>query len=314
MSNTSTSGTAWMFPGQGSQTEGMLSGLSAAQPLLKEAVRILGPSAQRLTEPRQMTWSTDLVQTAVYIAGAGAANALKSRGVTPSAVLGHSLGEVSALVAADVVDPLDGLRLVFERGKAMTIAGKKTPGGMAAVIGLDSEVVAGICESIGQVWVVNYNSPDQLVIAGSEKSLAAAAEKCLHLGAVKVKRLAVPVAAHTPLMEPAVESFAKVVEQVEFSPPACTLYSAVHAAPNADPDEIKQNIVTAITSPVRFHQTAESVISSGINNFIEVGPGRALTRIIGRTFTDTTVTTAGTDSDAERIANEQTDRPLEVAR
>ncbi len=208
----------------------------------------------------------------------------------PDMVAGHSLGEFSALVANRTLAFEDGLQLVFKRAMAMQKACEATPSTMAAILGLENEVVEEVCAAIGEVVVpANYNSPGQIVISGSMAGIDAAVEALKEKGARRALKLPVGGAFHSPLMEPAREELQEAIEATQFSTPVCPVYQNVNAAPSSDPAEIRKNLVSQLVSPVKWTQTAQRMIADGATVFTEVGPGNVLQGLIKKT--DRSVTT-----------------------
>ncbi len=268
---------AYVFPGQGAQFEGMgkdlYEGSKTARDLFEQANEILGfrisdvmfdGSAEDLRQTR-------ITQPAIFlhsIAAAGAAGDV----FRPDLAAGHSLGEFSALVAAGALTFEDGLSLVYKRAMAMQKACEMTEGTMAAIVGVDDEVVERICAGINQAIVVpaNYNTPGQLVISGSMAGVERAAAQLAEQGARTVM-LAVGGAFHSPLMAPAKEELRAAIEQAVFRQPACPVFQNVDALPYTDPDRIKQNLIDQLTAPVRWTQTMKNMIAAGATEFVEVG-------------------------------------------
>lgn len=297
--------TAWLFPGQGSQRPAMAAGLESCKRLFEVARGILDIDLEPLcTSESTASWPPTLLQPAIYTTSVGVALALQSRGLAPDTVLGHSLGEYAALVAAGALDYGQGLRVVDVRGKAMAATARKKGGGMAAVIGLDVAAIEEICSEVGGVWVANLNSPSQVVISGRDKSLGRAAKLCLELGAARVIRLEVPVAAHTPLMEPAAEEVAAALNDVEVRTPEVAFYSVVDAARHEDPGEIKEVLVRGITSRVRFADALTQLREDGVEGFVELGPGRTLRGLVRQTLPGVAPVAAADDSEADNLAKE----------
>ncbi|MGH9267442.1 MAG: ACP S-malonyltransferase, partial [Acidimicrobiales bacterium] len=247
-------------------------------------------------------WPAEILQPALFTTCVGAGRALLSQGLRPEAVVGHSLGEFAALCVAGVLSYEDGLRLVFARGRAMSAAARRAAGGMAAVIGLDAASIEAVCEEIGAVWVANWNSPKQVVISGRDESLARAAEACREAGAARVVRLKVPMAGHCPLMEPAAEEFKAAIAEVEVRAPSCAFYSVVDARTHDDPEEIRDLLVSAITSPVRFADALYAMHAWGVKGFVEVGPARVLTGLARQTLSGVGLASVATDGEAEALA------------
>ncbi len=227
---------------------------------------------------------TKVTQPAVFLLSVAMAKAM-GEDFKPSMVAGHSLGEFSALTAAGAISFEAGLSLVAKRAAAMQKACEKTPGTMAAVIGGADELVEEACkqanDEAGTVVPANFNSPGQVVISGKQEGIDKVAE--LLNGKVKsVMALKVGGAFHSPLMESAREELAKAIETTEFFKPVCPVYQNVDAKPHTDPAEIKANLLTQLTSPVRWTQTVQNMIADGAVEFKEVGPGIVLTKLIKR--------------------------------
>ncbi|MBL7797888.1 MAG: ACP S-malonyltransferase [Saprospiraceae bacterium] len=275
----------YVFPGQGSQFEGMGKVLYESSTLSKElfeqANDILG---WRITDVMFGGTKEDLTQTrvtqpAVFLESIVRAK-MAGADFRPDAVAGHSLGEFTALAAAGALDFADALQLVSQRAFAMQKACELADGTMAAVLGMEDAVVEQVCASISGEIVVpaNYNSPGQLVISGSRKGIELAVEKLQEAGAKRVVVLAVGGAFHSPLMQPAQDELAKAIEATNFSRPLCPVYQNVHAHPVTDPEEIRRNLVAQLTAPVRWTQTIENMAAAGIGEFVEVGGGGPVLR------------------------------------
>ncbi|MBQ0114364.1 MAG: ACP S-malonyltransferase, partial [Bacteroidales bacterium] len=208
----------------------------------------------------------------------------------PDMVAGHSLGEFSALVAAGVLPFEQGLRLVETRALAMQKACEASPSTMAAIIGMDDAKVEEICASIDGVCIpANYNSPGQVVISGTFEAIEAACAKFKEAGAKRALPLKVGGAFHSPLMEPAREELAKAIHEADFSAPICPIYQDVDAKPHTDPAEIKENLIKQLTAPVRWSQIMANMVNDGMTEAVEVGPGKVLRGLIGRTYRDVAV-------------------------
>lgn len=273
---------AYVFPGQGSQHEGMgkelYEGNPAARELFEKANEILG---WRITDVMFEGSKEDLTQTkvtqpAVFLESIVRAK-IAGEAFEPSAVAGHSLGEFTALVAAGALSFEDGLRLVSRRAFAMQAACELVDSTMAAVLGMDDAAVEQICSEIeGEIVVpANYNSPGQLVISGSRRGIEAIAPKLQAAGAKRVLVLPVGGAFHSPLMQPAQDSLAEAINSTDFQTPICPIYQNVTARPTNDPVEIKANLIAQLTGAVRWTQIVENMIADGIEQFIEVGGGSA---------------------------------------
>jgi [acyl-carrier-protein] S-malonyltransferase len=277
---------AYVFPGQGAQFTGMGKDLYEksleAKDLFENANSILG---FRITDLMFAGTDEDLKQTCVTqpavflhstILAAVLANSFK-----PDMVAGHSLGEFSALVANKTLTFADGLVLVSKRAKAMQKACEITPSTMAAILGLDDNIVEEVCTSVKAVVVpANYNSPGQVVISGSNEGIDKAIELLKEKGAKRAIKLAVGGAFHSPLMEPARLELEEAIKNTIFNKPICPVYQNVNAKPSIDPEVIKSNLVSQLTSPVQWTQTVLNMISDGATTFIEVGPGNVLSGLI----------------------------------
>ncbi len=217
---------------------------------------------------------TKVTQPAIFLHSVILADSLEEK---PAMVAGHSLGEFSALVAAGALSFEDGLRLVHARALAMQKACEANPSTMAAVLGMDDEVVERICGEIDEVVVpANYNSPGQIVISGSNKGIEIACQKLTEAGAKRVVPLNVGGAFHSPLMEPARKELAEAIARTSFSTPICPVYQNVDAKPYTDPEQIKNNLIAQLTSSVRWTQIMKNMIADGADCMLEIGPGKVL--------------------------------------
>ena len=273
---------AYIFPGQGAQFTGMGLDLyeksSLAQKYFEKANDILGFSitdimfegtAEELKE-------TKVTQPAIFLHSVILAKVLGD-GFKPEMVAGHSLGELSALVANGVLTFEDGLKLVFKRALAMQKACEIAPSTMAAVLGLEDAIVEDTCSEIkGVVVAANYNCPGQLVISGEIAAVEKACKVLSEKGARRALLLPVGGAFHSPMMEPARAELAAAIEATTFSNPTCPVYQNVSACAVTSPSEIKKNLMIQLTAPVRWTQSIQAMIADGGTEFIEVGPGKVL--------------------------------------
>ena len=213
----------------------------------------------------------------------------------PDAAAGHSLGEFSALVVAGALSFEDGLKLVSKRAMAMQAACEAQPGTMAAILGLEDKVVEEICASVdGVVVAANYNCPGQLVISGAVEAVDAACEKAKAAGARRALRLPVGGAFHSPLMEPAKQELEKAIAEAPFQTPVCPVYQNVDAKPYTDPAAIKANLIAQLTAPVRWTYIVRNMLSDGVTEFTELGPGSVLQGLIRKVDPNTVVESKST--------------------
>lgn len=288
---------AYVFPGQGAQFVGMGKDLYDNSPMARElferANQLLG---FRITDLMFNGTDEDLRQTrvtqpAIFLHSVLLAKTLGDD-FKPDMVAGHSLGEFSALVTNGALSFEDGLMLVSKRALAMQKACEAEPSTMAAIVGLDDQIVEEICSSIDEVVVpANYNCPGQLVISGSIQGIDLACVKLTEAGAKRAIKLSVGGAFHSPLMEPARAELAEAINSTTFSAPVCPVYQNVNATPVSDPEMIKLNLIAQLTAPVRWTQTVRNMIADGCTSFTEVGPGQVLQGLVKKV--DRSVTTAG---------------------
>ncbi len=231
---------------------------------------------------------TQVTQPAIFLHSV--AIALTHESIKPDMVAGHSLGEFSALVANRSLSFEDGLKLVYQRAMAMQKACEARPSTMAAILGLDDEVVEEICASVDDIVVpANYNCPGQLVISGTIRGVEIACEKMKAAGAKRALMLQVGGAFHSPLMEPAREELAKAIEATAFSKPVCPVYQNVNAMPSTDIAEIKTNLIAQLTAPVRWTQSVRKMTADGAATYIECGPGKVLQGLVKKISPDANV-------------------------
>ncbi len=286
---------AYVFPGQGSQFQGMGHDLyqqsEAARQLFDQANQVLGYD---LTSIMFEGTDEDLKQT-IYTQPAvflhGVVLALTTESFAPEMVAGHSLGELSALTAAGVLSFEDGLRLASVRATAMQRACELVQSTMAAVLGLADDVIEQACAEITEEIVVpaNYNCPGQVVISGSVAGIQLAEVRLKAAGAKRVVQLAVGGAFHSPFMEPAQTEFAEAVQNMPFSAPRCPIYQNVNAEATTNPEQIKANLIAQLTSPVRWTQSIERMVADGATEFYECGPGKVLQGLIKKISSGTPV-------------------------
>ncbi len=277
---------AYVFPGQGAQFPGMGKDLfeqsEIARTLFKKADEILGFGITDImfNGTEEDLRQTKVTQPAIFLHSVILAKVLGDR-FQPDMVAGHSLGEFSALTAAGALSFEDGLTLVSKRAQAMQKACEMAPSTMAAILGVENEVVEKVCAEISEVVVpANYNTIGQIVISGSHEGIDLAIARLQELGAKRAMKLSVGGAFHSPLMEPAREELAKAIEEAPIVKPVCPIYQNVDAQPVSDPSTIRKNLVAQLTSPVRWTQTAQNMLADGATQFVEVGPGNVLQGLI----------------------------------
>ncbi|OSY87407.1 ACP S-malonyltransferase [Tenacibaculum holothuriorum] len=293
---------AYIFPGQGAQFTGM--GLDLyensplAQELFEKANNILGFSITDVMfeGTAEELKQTKVTQPAIFLHSVILAKVLDDD-FKPEMVAGHSLGELSALVANGVLSFEDGLTLVSKRAMAMQKACEIQPSTMAAVLGLEDKVVEDVCAEIdGVVVAANYNCPGQLVISGEIEAINKACEVLTEKGARRALVLPVGGAFHSPMMEPAREELAKAIEETTFNEPKCPVYQNVAAKAITNPAEIKENLIAQLTAPVKWTQCIQAMIADGGTEFVEVGPGKVLQGLMRKI--DRSVTASGATIEA----------------
>jgi [acyl-carrier-protein] S-malonyltransferase len=308
--------TAFLFPGQGSQSVGMGYELyeqyEEARARFEVANEMLGDVdlltlmfglESSITDPEEMLKQTEITQPALYTHSLAIMAVLDAEGVQPDMAAGHSLGEYSALAAVGALSFEDGLRVVRRRGELMSEAGDRRPGTMAAVLGADIAHIESVCEEIstegeGVVQLANYNAPGQIVISGDVDAVERAT------GAIDGRAMPLPVsgAFHSPLMEYAREGLAEVLNTVTLQRPRCPVYPNVTAEPTTDPDEIRQRLTEQLRSPVRWAPTLRRMHEDGATRFVEVGTGQVLQGLVRRTLgDDVEAVGAGTPDEIEKL-------------
>lgn len=287
--------TAFIFPGQGSQIVGMGKDIAQshtiARQVFQQANAALGFDFSTLCfdGPEDQLNDTINTQPALFVTSIAILRTLQARlaAAVPAAVAGHSLGELTALMAAGALTFEDGLLLVRERGRLMKLAGEQNPGAMAALLGIDAAAAQGLCTRASQetgvtVVLANDNCPGQLVISGHEAALERAMQLAVEAGARKAVRLAVSIAAHSPLMSTAAVQFQHTLAGIHFSDPQIPIYANITAAPLNGAEGIRQELNEQLTQPVRWTESIRAMIASGIERFVEIGSGNVLTGLLKR--------------------------------
>jgi [acyl-carrier-protein] S-malonyltransferase len=278
---------AFCFPGQGSLEQGMGREIAEAVPEAMEVFRVgsdaSGLDLRRLCfeAPIEELVRTDVQQPALVATSLAVLAALRTRGVAPDYVVGHSVGEFAAIAAANSIDTGEAIGLVRERGLAMAEAARESDGTMAAILGLDDEVVEQLCAEIEGVWPANYNCPGQIVVSGEEEAVEELIGKAALLGAKRTVRLKVSGAFHSPLVAKAAERLKPAVDKVRFADPVAPFMSTVTA--KIEPAQRMAGLlVEQITAPVKFTHAAHGLVKEGVKTFVEVGPGNVLSGLVRR--------------------------------
>jgi [acyl-carrier-protein] S-malonyltransferase len=278
---------AFCFPGQGSLEEGMGREIAEAVPEAMEVFQVgseaSGLDLRRLCfdAPLNELVRTDVQQPALVATSLAVLAALRTRGIAPDYVVGHSVGEFAAIAAANSIDTGQAIGLVRERGLAMAEAARESDGTMAAILGLDDEVVEQLCSEIEGVWPANYNCPGQIVVSGEEEAVEELIGKAALLGAKRTVKLKVSGAFHSPLVAKAAERLKPAVDKVRFSDPVAPFMSTVTA--RIEPAQRMAGLlVQQVTAPVKFTHAARGLVKEGVKTFVEVGPGNVLSGLVRR--------------------------------
>jgi len=281
---------AFVFPGQGSQKVGMgrdlYDGFASAREVFEEADDALGFPLSRLCfegpeEDLAQTVNAQPAIMTVSVACLKAAASVAGKLICPAFMAGHSLGEYTALVAAEVLDFAEAVRLTRRRGELMQDAGEQVPGGMAAIIGLDMVSVEGICQESG-AQISNLNSPGQIVISGSRESLVRAMDLARAMGARYIMPLKVSGAFHSPLMQPATDGMSEAISNLDFHTPSVPIVVNSTAQPATTPEAIKDELLQQLSCCVHWQESVEYMVDAGVDTFVEIGPGQVLNGLIKR--------------------------------
>ncbi|MDP6862076.1 MAG: ACP S-malonyltransferase [Acidimicrobiales bacterium] len=303
---------AFTFPGQGSQKPSMGSEWVEHESweLVDEASTACGRDVSQLlleadADELKQTRNSQLT---TFVLSMVVLDAVERTGVAPNLAAGHSLGEYSALCASGALSFEDAVRLVAERGEAMQVAADEQAGAMAAILGLDDDLVVTACARVdGDVWVANYNAPGQIVIAGSPTAVEDASEKAKELGAKRAMGLPVGGAFHTPFMAPARDRLRKALAEVEVRAPAIPVIANVDAAAREDADEWPQLLASQLCTPVQWRQSLYALQELGCSTFVELGPGTVLTGMAKRTLKEVTTLSVATPEDVDALLAAVTD-------
>ncbi len=305
---------AFIFPGQGSQYVGMgkllFDSSELARDMFGRADALVGYALSKICfdGPEDELKKTSNTQPGIFVVSAIVCELLKERGVTPHAVAGHSLGEYSALYAAGSLTFEDALHLVIERGRAMNDAAESTSGAMAAIIGLDISAVEEVCRGAserGIVKIANINSPAQAVITGEREAVVAASEDAKAAGARRVVPLAVHGAFHSPLMKGAANCLRDALKDVRIQPPRIAFINNADAEFLTDPEAIRDSLARQVTSCVRWVESVEKLIASGVGTMIEAGPGKVLTGLVRRISRGTPIFQCDTPEGIKTVITQQ---------
>ena len=278
---------AFMFPGQGSFEAGMGKDVAEAVP---EAMAVYDTGSEAsgmdlkklcFDSPVEALVETEVQQPALVTTSLALDAALRSRGIAPAFVVGHSVGEFAALGSAQSISVRDAIALVRERGVAMAAAAREHPGSMAAILGLADEAVENLCHKIAGVWPANYNCPGQIVVSGESPAVDECCDEAEREGARRAVKLKVSGAFHSPLVARAADRLKPAIERVNFAEPRAAFMSTV-TAKLEDAQRLRTLLVDQLTAPVRFTQAARELIGQGVTVFVEVGPGNVLSGLLKR--------------------------------
>ena len=302
---------AILFPGQAAQYVGMgkdlYEGSAVARDVFDLANEVTGERISDIcfSGPEDRLKQTEITQPAVFAHSVAACRMLAEAGTKPDFVAGHSVGELAALVAAGAISLEDGMRVVAVRGRAMQMAGEENPGTMAAVLGLDDDVVSDICASVkgtGTVTPANFNCPGQVVISGRPENVRAAVEEAKSRGAKRVVELQVSGAFHSELMASAVSALEEVLSEVRFPEPTVPVVPNVTAEPTRDPELLKRLLAKQVVSPVLWTASMHSLVAEGVDRAVEAGPGDTLKGLMRRIDRNVQVSCAGTLAEVRELA------------
>jgi [acyl-carrier-protein] S-malonyltransferase len=299
-------GVAFCFPGQGSLEAGMGRQIAEAVPeamdVFKRGSEAAGLDLIHLCfeAPEAELVQTEVQQPALVATSLAVLEAIKARGIKPDFVVGHSVGEFAALASAGALKVEEAIALVRERGLAMAEAAKMNPGSMAAILGLDDEVVERICRRILNVWPANYNCPGQIVVSGENPAVDEACQAAEEEGARRAVKLRVSGAFHSPLVARAADRLRPALERVKFSEPTAPFMSTVTAR-IADAKRMGPLLVDQLTAPVRFTQAAQELVREGVHTFVEVGPGNVLSGLVKRIDRNAKTISVSTPESLEKL-------------
>jgi [acyl-carrier-protein] S-malonyltransferase len=297
---------AFCFPGQGSLEAGMgrdvAEAVPAAMDLFERASEATGLDLRRLCfeGPIEELVQTEVQQPALVVTSLAVLAALRERGIKPDVVIGHSVGELAALAAAEAIDPIEAIALVRERGLAMAEAAREHPGSMAAILGLEDEVVDSLCRRIIGVWPANYNCPGQVVVSGEDPAVDECCVEAEVVGAKRAIKLKVSGAFHSPLVARAAHRFRPAVERIRFADPTAPFMSTVTA--KIEPAQrVAGLLVEQLTAPVKFTQATRELIRDGVQTFVEVGPGNVLSGLVKRIDRSVKAVSVSNGADLDRL-------------